>query len=149
MCPMVSATIFLSLPATCSVQVPSLSMYGVWFSCLRGGSTQIALLNRVEPKAFCLINSTPLTDCLDSLSHRRNVASLSLFYRYFHANCSFELTNCMPPPVPQPHCTRLLLLFIPILSIFLMQKLTSTVLPPILCEIGQRCRLQNLQNWNH
>ena len=24
-----------------------------------------------------------------------------------HANCSSDLTNCMPPLLPQPHCTRL------------------------------------------
>ena len=34
----------------------------------------------------------------DSLSHRRNVASLSIFFRYIHADCSSELANCMPPP---------------------------------------------------
>ena len=65
------------------------------------GSTHAALLNRVESKAFHLINSPPLTDCLDFLSHRRNVASLSLFYRYFHADCSSELANYMPPFLPQ------------------------------------------------
>ena len=72
-----------------------------------GGSTHTALLNRVESKAFRLINSSPLTDCLQSLNHRRNVASLALFYRYFHAHCSSELANCMPPPLPRPRCTRL------------------------------------------
>ena len=64
-----------------------------WFSCLT--------------KAFRLINSPPLTDCLDSLSHRRNVGSLSLYYRYFHSDCSSELVNCMPPPLPRPRCTIL------------------------------------------
>ena len=81
-------------------------MYGVWFSCLED-STYTALLNRVESKGIRLINSLPLTDCLDSLSHRRNVASLSIFYRYFHADCSSELANCMPPALPQLRCTRL------------------------------------------
>ena len=76
LCPIVSASLFLSLQAACSVQEPYPSMYGVWFSCL-GGSTHTALLNRVESKTFCLINCPPLTDCLDSLSQRRNVASLS------------------------------------------------------------------------
>ena len=70
-------------------------------------STHTALLNRMESKAFHLINSPPLTDCLDSLSHRCNVASLSLFYRYFHADCSYELANCMHSPLLQPRCTRL------------------------------------------
>ena len=73
-------------------------------------STHTALLNEVESKAFCLINSpslTPLTDCLDSLSHRCNVAFLSLFYWYFHTGCSFKLANCMPSPLPRLRCTRL------------------------------------------
>ena len=72
-----------------------------------GGSTHSALLNRVESKAFRLINSPPLTDSLDTLLHRRNVASLSIFYRYFHGNCSHDLANCMPPPLLRPRCTRL------------------------------------------
>ena len=72
-----------------------------------GGSSHTALLNRVESIAFRIIKSPPLTDCPDSLSHRRNVASLSIFYCYFHADCSSELANCMPPPLPWPRCTRL------------------------------------------
>ncbi len=35
-----------------------------------------------------------------------NVASLSIFYRYFHTNCSSELVNCIPPPLPRSRCTR-------------------------------------------
>ena len=65
-----------------------------------GGSTHTASLNRVESKAFCLINSPPLTDCLDSLIHWRNVASLSLFYSYFHADCSSKVANCLLPSLP-------------------------------------------------
>ena len=103
---MASASIFLFLPAACSVQdlIRPYMEYGahVW-----GGSTHTALLNRVEYKAFRLINSPPLTDCLDSLSHRRNVAYSSIFYRYIHADCSSELANCMPPSLPRPRCTRL------------------------------------------
>ena len=60
----------------------------------------------MESKAFRLINSSPLTDYLDYSSHRHNVASLSLFYRHFHADCSSELAKCMPPPVPRSRCTR-------------------------------------------
>ena len=45
----------------------------------RGGSTHTALLNRVESKIFRIINSPPLTDCLDSLSYRCNVASFINF----------------------------------------------------------------------
>ena len=92
-----------------------------------GDSTHTALLNRVEYKAFRL-NSPPLTDCLDSLSHRRNVASLSIFYRYFHTDCSFELANYMPSPSRALAIQDFLLLLIPILSIFLMQELTVSSL---------------------
>ena len=72
-----------------------------------GGSTHTALLDRVEAKALRLISSPPHTDSLLPLKFRRNVASLSIFYRYFHADCSSELANCMPPPLPRPRCTRL------------------------------------------
>ena len=55
--------------------------------------THTATPNRVESKVFRLINSPPLTNCLDSLSHRRNVAYLFLFCRYFYADCFSELAN--------------------------------------------------------
>ena len=72
-----------------------------------GGSIHTALLNRVKSKAFRLIKSSPLIDCLQPLSHRRSVASLAIFYCYFHANCSSDLANCMPLLVLRPRCTRL------------------------------------------
>ena len=72
-----------------------------------GGSTHTALLNRVESKAFRLINSPPLTNCLQSLKHRRNVASLAIFYKLYYSRSSLELAACLPPPLPRPRCTRL------------------------------------------
>ena len=71
-----------------------------------GGSSSVSLLDRVESKAFRLINDSTLTSCLDSLSLRRKVASLSLFYRYFNGHCSMELTGCVPPPLLRPRTTR-------------------------------------------
>ena len=53
-------------------------------------------LNKVESKVFCLTDSPPLTDCLQPLTLRCNVATLAICYRYFHANCSSELANYMP-----------------------------------------------------
>ena len=83
-------------------------------------------LYRMESKVFRVINSPPLTNCLDYLSYLRNVASLSIFYCYVHADCSSELADCMPPPLPRLRCTSLsTFFFIYILSIFLMQELTS------------------------
>ena len=121
---MASASIFVSLSAACSVQGPYPPMYGVLLSCL-GGSSHTALLNIVESKAFRLINSPPLIDCLDSLSYRRNVASLSIFDRYFHADCSFELANCMPPTSRGLAAKDFLLFLILNLSIYLRKELTS------------------------
>ena len=68
-------------------------------------STHTELLNKIESKAFCLTDSLPLTDCFQTLTLCHNVASLTIFYRYFHANCSFELANCMLPSLPQPRRT--------------------------------------------
>ena len=103
----------VSSPSTCSPYQLFILYRGLIRPCMEyasqvwGGSTHTALLNRVESKAFRLINSPPLTDCLQSLKHRRSVASLSIFYRYFHGYCSSELANCMPPPLLRPRCTRL------------------------------------------
>ena len=41
------------------------------------------------------------------LSNLAAMLPLSVFYRYFHANCSSELANCMPPLLPRPRNTCL------------------------------------------
>ena len=64
-----------------------------------------SLLNRVESKAIRLIGDPSLTSTLDPLSLRREVASLSLFYRYYFGHCSDELAACIPPPMAQPLST--------------------------------------------
>ena len=120
---MASVSIFLFLPAACSVQGPYPPIYEVWFLCLVG-STHTVLLNRVKSKALRLTNC-PLTDCFDSLNHRCNVAFLSLFYHYFHADCSSEPDICMPPASCGLAAQNFLLLLIFILSIFLMQELIN------------------------
>ena len=56
-----------------------------------GGSTHSDILDRVESKAFLIINSPPLTESLQSLPARRIVASLSLLYRYYNKHCSSEI----------------------------------------------------------
>ena len=68
-CPMASALIFLSLPAAYSVQGPYPSMYGVWFSCLWGFNSHSFIKQSGVSKAFHLINSSLLNDCLDSLCY--------------------------------------------------------------------------------
>ena len=66
----------------------------------------VDLLDKVQSKAFRLISSSTLTDSLPSLSLRRDVASLSLYYRYYFGRCSVELQSCIPPPLNRPRATR-------------------------------------------
>ena len=49
-----------------------------------GGSTHTVILEKVESRAFRFINSPALTNSLQSLSSRRILASLSLYYRYYN-----------------------------------------------------------------
>ncbi len=72
-----------------------------------GGVQSYSYLERVKSKTFRLISSPPLTDCVQPLKLRRNVASLSIFYSYFHANCSSDLTNYMSPLLLRPRCNYL------------------------------------------
>jgi hypothetical protein len=72
-----------------------------------GGSSATRLLERVELRAMRLINSAHLRNSLDSLSLRRTVGALTIFYRYYHGYCADELAARMPPPVRQTgHRTR-------------------------------------------
>ena len=66
----------------------------------------VDLLDKVQSKAFRLISSSTLTDSLPSLSLRCDVASLSLYYRYYFGRCSVELQSCIPPPLNRPRATR-------------------------------------------
>ena len=55
----------------------------------------LSLLDRIQQR-ICNVVGPNLSSKLDSLSHRRNVASLSLFYKYFHGYCSSELSSLVP-----------------------------------------------------
>ncbi len=66
-----------------------------------GGSTLTGLLDSMKSKTLrFLLTAFYLKFC-------RHVASLSIFCRYFHADCSFVFANCMPLPLPRLHYTRL------------------------------------------
>ena len=71
-----------------------------------GGSSHTRMLDRVESRAMRLINSRPLTDSLQSVSDRRQVASLSLYYRYYNNHCSAEVAQRVPPPMRRARGTR-------------------------------------------
>jgi hypothetical protein len=56
----------------------------------------LSLLDKVQKRIVNLVG-VEKGSCLQSLSHRRSVASLSLFYRYFHGKCSAGLVDLVPP----------------------------------------------------
>ena len=68
--------------------------------------SSLNLRDSVQSKAIRLINSPNLTNSLQSLSHRRLVANLSIFYRYFHGHCSQEIKNIISDPMRRVQTTR-------------------------------------------
>ena len=68
--------------------------------------SSLYLLDRVQSKASRLINNLNLNNSLQSLSHRRLVADLSIFCRHFHGHCSQKIKNIIPDPVRRVRTTR-------------------------------------------
>ena len=60
-------------------------------------SCYLDLLDKLQ-KRICRIVGPSFAASLEPLAHRRNVASLSLFYRYYFVRCSSELTQLVPLP---------------------------------------------------
>ena len=58
-------------------------------------SCYLALLDKLQ-KRICRIVGLSLAASLEPLAHCWNVASLSLFYRYYVGRCSSELTQLVP-----------------------------------------------------
>ena len=47
-----------------------------------------------------------LTASVEALAHHRNVASFSLFYKYYFGRCSSELAQLVPLPFSRGRSTR-------------------------------------------
>ena len=60
-------------------------------------SCYLELLDKLQ-KQISRIVGTSLADSLEPLAHRRNVAGLSLLYRYYFGRCSSELAQLVPLP---------------------------------------------------
>ena len=58
----------------------------------------LELLDKLQ-KRICRIFGPSLAASLEPFAHRRNVASLSLFYRYYFGRCSSELAQLVPLPL--------------------------------------------------
>ena len=60
-------------------------------------SCYLELLDKLQ-KRICRTVGPSLAASLEPLAYRRNVASLSLFYRYYFGRCSSELAQLVPLP---------------------------------------------------
>ena len=60
-------------------------------------SCYLELLDKLQ-KQICRTVVPSLAASLEPLAHFRNVASLSLFYRYYFGRCSWELAQLVPLP---------------------------------------------------
>ena len=68
-------------------------------------SCYLDLLDKLQ-KWICRIVGPSLAGSLEPLAHRQNVASLSLFYRYYFGRCSSELPQLVPLPFSRGRFTR-------------------------------------------
>ena len=65
----------------------------------------LVLLGKLQ-KRICRTVGPLLAASLEPLAHRRNVASLSLFYRYYFGRCSSELAQLVLLPFSRGRSTR-------------------------------------------
>ena len=65
----------------------------------------LELLDKLQ-KRICRTVGPSLSASLEPLAHRRNVASLSLFYRYYFGRCSSELAQLVLLPYSRGRSTR-------------------------------------------
>ena len=65
----------------------------------------LELLDKLQ-KQICRTVGPSLAASLEPLAHCGNVASLSLFYRYYFGRCSSELAQLLPLPFSRGRSTR-------------------------------------------
>ena len=68
-------------------------------------SCYLELLDKLQ-KWICRAVGPSVASSLEPLAHRRNVTSLSLFYRYYFGRCSSELAELVRLPYSQGRSTR-------------------------------------------
>ena len=74
----------------------------VWASA---PSCYLELLDKLQKRTCRTVGPTPAAS-LELLAHRRNKASLSLFYSYYFGRCSSELAQLVPLPYSPGRSTR-------------------------------------------
>ena len=73
--------------------------------CAGAPSCYLELLDKLQ-KRLCRTVGPSLAAFLKPLAHRRNVANLSLFYRYYFCRCSCELAQLAPLSYSRGRSTR-------------------------------------------
>ena len=68
-------------------------------------SCHLELLDKLQ-KQICRTVRPSLAASVEPLAHRRNVASFSLFYRYYFFRCSSEVAQLVPLPFSRGRSTR-------------------------------------------
>ena len=68
-------------------------------------SCYLELLDKLQ-KRICRTVGRSLAASLEPLAHHRNVASLSLFCRYYFGRCSSELAQLVPLPCSRGRSTH-------------------------------------------
>ena len=68
-------------------------------------SWYLELLDKLQ-KRICRTVGPSLAASLEPLAHHRNVASPSLFYRYYSGRCSLELDQLVPLPFSRGRSSR-------------------------------------------
>ena len=68
-------------------------------------SCYLKLLDKPQ-KRICRTVGPSLAASLEPLAYRRNLVSLSPFYRYYFGKCSSELAELVPLPFSRSWCTR-------------------------------------------
>ena len=84
------------------------SILYLYYSHIWGGAPRshwLDLLDRVQKPVVSLVSSGLSSD-LQALSHRRDVASLSVFYKKYYGICSSELADLVPPKPVTVRSTR-------------------------------------------
>ena len=81
---------------------PCMEYFHVWDGA---PNCYLELLDKLQ-KRICRTVGPSLAASLELLAHRRNVAILSLFYRYYFGRCSSELAQLVRLPFSRGRSTR-------------------------------------------
>ena len=65
----------------------------------------LEMLDKLQKQLFRTIGTT-IAASFEPLGHRRNLASFSLFYRYYFGRCSSELAELVPLPYSRGRSTH-------------------------------------------